>query len=139
MTGVASAAKEPTMISTAPITAILPVSDVDRASAFYSDQLGLADKGTSPDGNRMFAAAGGSMLALMSAEEGAQTAHTVVSFEVPDIMAEISALQERGVTFEDYDLPGLKTVEHVCVIGADRAAWFKDTEGNVLCLHEQRG
>ena len=47
------------MISTAPITAILPVSDVDRASTFYADKLGLADKGTSPDGNRMFAAAGG--------------------------------------------------------------------------------
>ena len=127
------------MISTAPITAILPVSDVDRASAFYSDQLGLADKGTSPDGNRMFAAAGGSMLALMKAEDGAQTSHTVLSFEVSDIGQEIRDLAARGVTFEDYDLPELKTVDHVCVIGADKAAWFKDTEGNFLCLHESTG
>ena len=38
--------------------------------------------------------------------------------------------------FEDYDLPGFRTVEHVCVLGSEKAAWFKDTEGNVLCLHE---
>jgi predicted enzyme related to lactoylglutathione lyase len=124
------------MISTAPITAILPVSDMDRATHFYADRLGLADQGTSPDGNHIFAAAGGSTLALMAAEDGAQTAHTVLSFEVPDITAEIESLRGQGVTFEDYDLPGLKTVDAVCVIGSDKAAWFKDTEGNVLCLHE---
>jgi predicted enzyme related to lactoylglutathione lyase len=127
------------MISTAPITAILPVSDVDRASAFYSDTLGLPDKGTSPDGNRMFATGGGSMVALMKAEDGAQTNHTVLSFEVSNIGDEIRDLAARGVTFEDYDLPELKTVDHVCVMGAEKAAWFKDTEGNFLCLHETLG
>jgi hypothetical protein len=40
------------------------------------------------------------------------------------------------VQFEDYDFPGLKTVEHVCVLGSEKAAWFRDTEGNYLCLHE---
>jgi predicted enzyme related to lactoylglutathione lyase len=124
------------MISTAPLTAVLPVSDLDRATHFYAEQLGLADKGSSPDGNHMFAAGADSMVALMPAEEGAQTAHTVLSFEVSDIESEIRDLQQRGVQFEDYDLPGLKTVDHVCVLGADKAAWFKDTEGNVLCLHE---
>jgi predicted enzyme related to lactoylglutathione lyase len=127
------------MISTAPITAILPVSDVDRARAFYAETLGLPDKGTSPDGNRMFAAGGGAMLALMKAEDGAQTSHTVLSFEVSDIGDEIRDLAARGVTFEDYDLPELKTVDHVAAMGAERAAWFKDTEGNFLCLHETIG
>jgi len=42
----------------------------------------------------------------------------------------------RGVVFNDYDLPGLKTVNHVCVLGFEKAAWFGDTEGNILCLHE---
>jgi hypothetical protein len=42
-----------------------------------------------------------------------------------------------GVEFHDYDLPGLKTLEHVCVLGSEKAAWFSDTEGNVLCLHEE--
>ena len=45
-------------------------------------------------------------------------------------------MKRAGVTFEDYDFPGLKTVNHVCVLGAEKAAWFKDTEGNYLCIHE---
>ena len=42
----------------------------------------------------------------------------------------------RGVVFEDYDFPGLKTVNKVCILGSEKAAWFKDTEGNILCIHE---
>ena len=49
---------------------------------------------------------------------------------------EMAELRSRGVVFEDYDFPGLKTVNHVCVLGAEKAAWFKDTEGNFLCIHE---
>jgi hypothetical protein len=45
-------------------------------------------------------------------------------------------LKRARVVFEDYDFPGLKTVNHVCVLGAEKAAWFKDTEGNYLCIHE---
>ena len=55
---------------------------------------------------------------------------------MPAIAASIDALQRAGVVFEDYDFPGLKTVNHVCVLGAEKAAWFKDTEGNILCIHE---
>jgi hypothetical protein len=62
----------------------------------------------------------------------------VLSFEVTGIGGYVRDLASRGVTFEDYDLPGLKTVEHVCVLGSEQAAWFKDTEGNILCLHEVR-
>lgn len=43
---------------------------------------------------------------------------------------------KRGVTFADYDLPGLNTVDHVCILGSEKAAWFQDPAGNVLCLHE---
>jgi hypothetical protein len=52
------------------------------------------------------------------------------------MVAEIRDLAGRGVTFADYDLPGLRTVEHVCVLGSEKAAWFTDPDGNVLCLHE---
>jgi hypothetical protein len=45
----------------------------------------------------------------------------------------------RGVAFADYDVRGLKTVEHVCVLGAEKAAWFSAPEGNILCLHEDIG
>jgi hypothetical protein len=60
-----------------------------------------------------------------------------VSFVVDDIVAEIRELKARGIEFHDYDFPGFKTVEHVAVIGADKAAWFSDTEGNLLCIHEE--
>jgi hypothetical protein len=59
-----------------------------------------------------------------------------MSFEVTDVVQEVRELEQRGVGFEDYDLPDLKTVDHVCVLGSDKAAWFKDPDGNVLCVHE---
>jgi hypothetical protein len=55
---------------------------------------------------------------------------------VPDIAASIVELKNCGVTFENYDFPGFKTVDHVCVLGTEKAAWFNDTEGNYLCIHE---
>ena len=55
---------------------------------------------------------------------------------MPDIVAAIARLERTGVVFEDYDFPDLKTVNHVCVLGAEKAAWFQDTEGNFLCIHE---
>jgi len=62
--------------------------------------------------------------------------HTAVSFEVDDVDAEVRELTRRGVRFEDYDYPGLKTVNKVCVLGSEKAAWFKDPEGNILCIHQ---
>lgn len=53
-----------------------------------------------------------------------------------DIAATIDALKRSGVVFENYDFPDFKTINHVCVLGAEKAAWFKDPEGNLLCLHE---
>lgn len=53
------------------------------------------------------------------------------------ITDEAKDLEGRGVGFLDYDLPNLKTVDHVCVMGDEKAAWFADTEGNILCLHER--
>lgn len=62
-----------------------------------------------------------------------------MSFQVADIGATVRGREERGVVFEDYDLPGLKTVNHVCVLGAEKAAWIRDPDGNYLCIHEDIG
>ncbi len=62
--------------------------------------------------------------------------YTVMSFEVPDIESEVADLESRGVTFEDYDTSELRTVNHICSLGSEKAAWFKDTEGNYLCIHQ---
>lgn len=123
------------MLSDASVTTMLPVKDMARARAFYEGCLGLQPGGLQPDGKFVYSV-GGSTLALFPKAEGTKADHTAISFRVADIAAEIEALKHAGVVFEDYDLPGLKTVNHVCVLGAEKAAWFKDTEGNYLCIHE---
>ena len=116
-------------------TCILPVKDMPRARAFYGDRLGLEVVGGKPDGKFVYRC-GGTKIALFPKPEGTKARHTALSFRVDRIDEAVAALKARGVAFADYDLPGLKTVEHVCVLGAEKAAWFEDTEGNILCLHE---
>lgn len=123
------------MLANAPVTTMLPVKDLTRARAFYEGKLGLKPIGLRPDGKFTYDCAGAT-LALFPKEGGTKADHTAVSFRVVDIAASISELERAGVTFEDYDFPGLKTIGHVCVLGAEKAAWFLDTEGNILCLHE---
>lgn len=124
------------MLSDPVITTILQVRDGGPAVEFYRDRLGLSYTGQNTEGQEMFALAGGATLALMPGPDATPTGRTELSFEVPDIVAEINNLEQSGVTFADYDLPGLKTVDHVCVLGSEKAAWFEDPDGNVLCLHE---
>ena len=124
-------------LSQARVTTMLPVKDMDRARAFYEGKLGFRpDGGPKEDGRYQYVLAEGATLALIPREGGTKAEHTALSFEVRDIRDGIRTLEQAGVVFEDYDLPGLKTVEHVCVLGSEKAAWFRDTEGNYLCLHE---
>jgi catechol 2,3-dioxygenase-like lactoylglutathione lyase family enzyme len=124
------------MLTKAPVTTMLPVKDLNRAREFYEKKLGLKPIGARQDGKFLFAGGDGGTLALFPKPEGTKAEHTAVSFMVKDIAREIKELKAKGVVFEDYDFPGLKTVNHVCVLGSEKAAWFKDTEGNCLCLHE---
>ena len=124
------------MLSSAPVTTMLPVIDMQRARHFYESRLGLKPVGMKPNGQFVYACAGGASIALFPKEGGTKAEHTAISFRVDDIGAALAALQKNGVVFEDYDLPGLKTDNHVCVLGSEKAAWFKDTEGNYLCIHE---
>lgn len=126
------------MLSDSSVTTMLPVKDMARARSFYGGCLGLKPGGLRPDGKFVYLV-GGSTLALFPKPEGTKADHTAISFRVDDINASIEALKRTGVVFEDYDFPGLKTVNHVCVLGAEKAAWFKDSEGNYLCIHEDVG
>lgn len=124
------------MLTKAPVTTMLPVKDLNRAREFYEKKLGLKPLGAKQDGKFLFAGGDGGTLALFPKPEGTKAEHTAVSFLVKDIAQEIRELKARGIVFEDYDFPGFKTENHVCVLGSEKAAWFKDTEGNYLCLHE---
>jgi len=116
-------------------TCILPAKDMTRARRYYEDKLGLEVVGGKPDGKFVFRC-GGTEIALIPKPEGTKAQHTALSFRVDHIDSAVAELKSRGVAFADYDLPGLKTVEHVCVLGSEKAAWFEDSEGNILCLHE---
>jgi len=127
------------MLSDAPLTLMLPVINLPRARDFYENRLGFVPGGMRADGKFVYRCGGGATLALFPKEGGTKADHTAVSFQVGDIELAIAALKNAGVVFEDYDFPGLKTENHVCVLGSEKAAWFKDSEGNYLCLHEELG
>lgn len=113
--------------------ATIPVADLERARSFYTDVLGLEHLQTSEAGVLLRARDGRVLLYSSSA---APPGHTLAGFEVDRLEPVIETLAARGVTFEDYDLPGLQTVDHVAWIGPERAAWFRDSEGNILSISE---
>jgi predicted enzyme related to lactoylglutathione lyase len=123
------------LLGRAPVMVILPVKELERARAFYVERLGLEAEGLAPDG-KFVLRANGVKFALMPKPGGTKAEHTALSFKVDNIAAAIQALKSRGVAFHDYDLPGFKTVNHVAHMGGEQAAWFSDTEGNILCLHQ---
>jgi catechol 2,3-dioxygenase-like lactoylglutathione lyase family enzyme len=123
-------------LTTSTIATMLPVTDTDRAKEFYADRLGLPFEGSNSMGEMRFGLAHGDSLVLLPREAGSQSKSTAVSWEVGDVEKEMAELEARGVTFEDYDLPGLKTVNHIAEMDGDKAAWFLDPDGNVLCIHQ---
>ncbi|MFF1906935.1 VOC family protein [Kitasatospora sp. NPDC058218] len=123
------------MLGDAPLVAIIPAADLARAKRFYTDTLGL--KLTDENEQDVSFECGGTEFGMYETPSAGQSAHTLASFKVTDLDGEMSALRGRGVTFEEYDLPGLKTVNGVVEAEGMRAAWFKDSEGNILCLNER--
>jgi len=57
-------------------------------------------------------------------------------WQVDDVEREVVELKRRGVKFEEYDMPEMKTVNGIAIAGGAKAAWFKDTEGNTMALIE---
>jgi predicted enzyme related to lactoylglutathione lyase len=132
----------PGMLAQARVAAIVPVSDVEAATRFYGETLGLVLKERRSDlpQNREaeFEAGDGTLLVYESVGAG-QSRHTVAGFRVDDIDATVATLRERGVVFEEYDLPDLKTENGIAAIGDVRAAWCKDPDGNVLAVESVGG
>jgi catechol 2,3-dioxygenase-like lactoylglutathione lyase family enzyme len=125
------------MLEQAEIAAIVPVSDVEAAIRFYGDTLGLpvvARRDDIPENPEAeFRAGDGSLLVYRSTGAG-QARHTVAGFRVDDLDATVAGLRERGVVFEEYDLPDLKTEGGIATVAGVRAAWFKDPDGNILAV-----
>lgn len=123
------------MLTNAPVVPQIPVVDFNRAVRFYQDTLGLAPMMVVNEaGIATFACGGGTQLMLY--QRGPTTAdHTVAAFVVEDVEQSVRDLAARGVTFEQYDYPELKTdAQGIAQMGPGKVAWFKDTEGNILAV-----
>jgi catechol 2,3-dioxygenase-like lactoylglutathione lyase family enzyme len=125
------------MLANVPVCATLPTSDLTRARRFYVEALGLAEGSISVQGGVFFAAGGGTIVRIYERPPGYTPAeYTVLGFLVEDLEEEMSELRRRGVTFEEYDLPQLKTENGVYTDqhrGA-KGAWIRDPDGNILAL-----
>ena len=117
----------------------LPVQNLERAKLFYAEKLGLEPVEERP-GGLLYRCESGSF-ALFVSSGASSSEYTQMAFEVADLKATIAALQAHGVTFEEYDLPGLKTVDGIAEVAGnypskggagELAAWFKDSEGNLI-------
>ena len=125
------------MLDKARITAIVPVSDLEAAIDFYEARLGLRldERRDDLPTNREAELSGGSGNLLLYESVGAgKSRHTVAAFRVDELDAVVAGLRNRGVVFEEYDLPDLKTVDGIASIGDVRGAWCKDPDGNILAL-----
>jgi predicted enzyme related to lactoylglutathione lyase len=128
--------KVTTRLSTALAATTLPAEDLKRARSFYEEQLGLETETRDDMPEGLFVRAGKGSLIFLYQRGRATAENTAVTFEVDDLEGTVSELRSRGVQFEEYDFPGLKTVNSIAARDADKAAWFKDSEGNILCAHE---
>ena len=107
----------------------LPTPDPERLRTFYEQTLGFAPFAERP-GAVLYRAGDGTLFAISKAGARPTGAHTQMAFTVPDIAAEIAELRARGVAFEEYQTP--KTEQGIGRVGAGKAAWFKDPDGNLI-------
>lgn len=123
-------------LSDCSVETLLAVSDLDRAKRFYEDQLGLVPGDEEEQGVRYPCADGTRIFVYLSPENGKSPA-TIAGWFVDDLDRTIDELASRGVEFERYDQPGIRTDERgVFDAGRFRAAWIKDPDGNTMALTE---
>jgi catechol 2,3-dioxygenase-like lactoylglutathione lyase family enzyme len=115
--------------------AMLPAADFERAKSWYADKLGLKPFDETPAGAD-YQCADGTRFSVYPSQFAGTNQATVMGWLVSDINAEMEQLKSAGVTFEEYDIPGVKTVGGVAELEGEKAAWFKDSEGNILAIFE---
>ncbi|MEA2681810.1 MAG: hypothetical protein QOK05_138 [Chloroflexota bacterium] len=108
----------------------LPALDLGRARKWYAEKLGLVPASDNPAG--LFYVLGGTRFILYPTPNETRGGHTQMGVATDDIQGTVAELKSRGVVFEEYDFPGLKTEGGIAATGDARAAWFKDSEGNMI-------
>jgi predicted enzyme related to lactoylglutathione lyase len=121
------------MLQKFPMYAYIPAKNVGRARQFYEQKLGFKPKQEIAGG--VVYEFGEHTACFLYPTPNAGTSKASQAFwQVDDVEREVAELKSRGVTFEDYDMPGMKTRNGIATAGGAKAAWFKDTEGNILAV-----
>ena len=125
------------MLNSGTVTANIPAADLKRAREFYAEKLRITPSAEVEGMMLLYRTAGGTMFSLYETEFAGQAGHTIAQWHVDDVEAEVRDLKARGVSFEQYDMPGVEWNDSVASIpGMGKAAWFKDSEGNILCVDD---
>jgi predicted enzyme related to lactoylglutathione lyase len=123
------------MLSTSPIRAYIPASDVARARKFYEGIVGLVPKLEYSGG--VIYDCGGSEVFLYATPNAGTSKASQAFWQVSNVEAEVTDLKSRGVKFEEYDMPGIQMTNSIATGGGAKTAWFKDTEGNILAVSQR--
>ncbi len=127
---------KPGPLATTPAVTNLSTTDLDRSKRFYTEKLGLPLAMEMGANAFMVEAGGGTNILVYIRDEPPKAKNTAVSFHVGELDPVVEDLKARGVSFEEYDLPHLKTEDGISDDGHMRAAWFKDPDGNIIGLFE---
>ena len=120
------------MLHISPVVAVVAVADLNRAREFYGKTLALEEADNTDPGGVLYACGGGTRLLVYQSGFAATNQATAAAWEVEDLDAEVSDLKLKGITFEQYDMPGVQREGDIHRIGERKAAWFKDPDGNIL-------
>jgi catechol 2,3-dioxygenase-like lactoylglutathione lyase family enzyme len=125
------------MLKNAEVRTTVPARDLQRAKRWYADKLGLTPEQETPGGLNYNCKNSGFL--LYETEYAGTARNTTMGWRVDNLDREMADLRAKGVVFEEYDMPGLKTVKGVASFGPERGAWFKDSEGNILAITQEMG
>ena len=125
------------MLDSGTVTANIPAADLKRARSFYAEKLGITPDSELGGVMLLYKTAGGTTFSIYETQYAGQAGHTIAQWHVDDVDAEVRDLKSKGITFEQYDMPGVEWNDGVASMpGMGKAAWFKDSEGNILCLDD---
>ena len=124
------------MLKDSAIMAVLPAKDINRAKDFYRDKLGLEPSETVED-NLVYRCGNGTSFLVYQTENAGTAKNTQMGWETDNLERDMEELRGRGVVFEEYDFPGLKTENGVATDSFGKGAWFLDSEGNILNIAQR--
>jgi predicted enzyme related to lactoylglutathione lyase len=123
------------MLRNAPIRAYIPASNISRARKFYEEIIGLQPKEEYAGG--VIYECGGTGVFMYPTPNAGTSKASQAFWQVNDVEVEVAELKERGVKFEEYDMPGMTMKNSIATAGGAKTAWFKDSEGNILAISQR--